>query len=517
MKLALEARNLTKRFGDIVANSGVDLRVEAGTVHGLVGENGAGKSTLMNMVFGLYQPDEGEIFVDGKEVHFSGPQDAIAMGLGMVHQHFKLVEPFTVLENIILGMEGAPLLDVAVSTARAKLEVLEKSYGLEVDLDTAVEDLSVGERQRVEILKALFREAQILILDEPTGVLTPQETESLFEIIARLRNEGKTILLITHKLGEIMAITNNVSVMRGGVLVAERATNATSSGELAELMVGRTITKEVEKIKVNTSKPVLVVSDLFASDDAEHKALKGVSFDVKAGEILGVAGVSGNGQSELVEVIAGMRAATAGEVYFNDILTVSSRGFLKADALRSLGLGHVAEDRLRFGMVSDMSAAENSILGYQKDAEFHKQGFLNPKLITAHCDKLMAKYDVRPPTSNLPAGGFSGGNQQKLAIGREVENNPKLLIVGQPTRGVDIGAIAFIHDRLVALRNAGCAILLVSSELEELMSLADRLIVFCDGVITGGGLPSNLSEKEIGLMMAGQAQNKSSSDGSYIS
>lgn len=505
MNVALEARNLTKRFGEVVANSGVDMRVERGTVHGLVGENGAGKSTLMNMVFGLYQPDEGEVLIDGKVVHFSGPHEAIAMGLGMVHQHFKLVEPFTVIENVILGMEDAPLLKDVVAKARAKLAELEKNYGLEVDMDTPVEDLSVGERQRVEILKALYREAQILILDEPTGVLTPQETESLFEIIARLRDEGKTILLITHKLGEIMSITDNVSVMRGGKVVAERVTSETSSEELAELMVGRTIKKEVGKVEVNINKVVLKVDDLCALDDTYHKALKGVSFEVKAGEILGVAGVSGNGQSELVEVISGMRAPTAGEIYFDGLLTASSDDFLKGDQLRSLGLGHVAEDRLRFGMVSDMSAAENSILGYQKDSQFQKHGLLNPKLISNHCDALMQQYDVRPPVSHLPVGGFSGGNQQKLAIGREVERQPKLLIVGQPTRGVDIGAIAFIHDRLMALRNAGCAILLVSSELEELMALADRLIVFCDGVISGVGKPADLSEKEIGLMMAGQA------------
>ncbi|MCK5041181.1 MAG: ABC transporter ATP-binding protein, partial [Sphingomonadales bacterium] len=436
MNVALEARHLTKRFGDVVANSGVNMRVERGTVHGLVGENGAGKSTLMNMVFGLYQPDDGEILLDGKTVHFSGPQEAIDMGLGMVHQHFKLVEPFTVLENVILGIEDAPLLGDAVSKARTKLEALEKSYGLEVNMDTPVEDLSVGERQRVEILKALYREAQILILDEPTGVLTPQETESLFEIISKLRDEGKTILLITHKLGEIMAITNNVSVMRGGKVVAERVTSETSADELAELMVGRAVTKEVGKTVVKASEAILVVDGLCANDDTMHKALKGVSFAVRSGEILGIAGVSGNGQSELVEVITGMRAATAGEVFFDGVLTASSDDFLKADALRAMGLGHVAEDRLKFGMVSDMSAAENSILGHQKDARYHKHGLLNPRLITEHCDDLMQKYDVRPPLSQLPVGGFSGGNQQKLAIGREVENNPKLLIVGQPTRGV---------------------------------------------------------------------------------
>lgn len=508
MAFALEAKNLTKRFGDVVANDGVNIAVESGSIHGLVGENGAGKSTLMNMIFGLYQPDGGEVVVNANKVFFSGPHDAIANGIGMVHQHFKLVEPFTVLENVILGLEGAPLLEGALNDARKKLKSLEKNYGLEVNMDTPVEELSVGERQRVEILKALYRDAQILILDEPTGVLTPQETQSLFEIMARLRDEGKTILLITHKLGEIMAITSRVSVMRNGKMVGDVETKKTSTDELAELMVGKTISNEVRKAAQDAKTPILEISELCAEDDTEHKALKGVSFNVNAGEILGIAGVSGNGQTELIETITGMRAPSSGRIKIAGVLTSCPKSQLGADKLRQMGVGHVAEDRLRFGMVSEMSAAENSILGYQQNISNKKYGLLSPKAIEQNCDALMQKYDVRPAKPKLQVGGFSGGNQQKLAFGREVENDPKLLIVGQPTRGVDIGAIAFIHDRLVALRNEGCAILLVSSELEELMSLADRLIVFCDGVITGEGKPSKLSEKEIGLMMAGEAKEK---------
>lgn len=507
---AIEALSIAKRFGAVQANRDVTLQVGRGTVHGIVGENGAGKSTLMNMLYGFHRPDSGTIKVAGDEVHFKGPEEAITKGLGMVHQHFMLVEPFTVLENIVLGFEGDPLMGPSLARATEKLLGIEETYGLAVEPGALVGDLPVGTRQRVEILKALYRGAETLILDEPTGVLTPQETSALFEVIRTLREEGKTVLLITHKLGEIMAITDNVSVMRDGSITKTFVTNQTNENELAEEMVGRTVVREVDKQDVSVGDPILVVDDLYAEDDTGKPRLNGVSMTVAGGEIVGIAGVSGNGQSELLEVITGMRAPKKGAVTYKDKKIARRNHEASAQTLRATGAGHVAEDRHRFGMIGPMSAAENVILGYQGNKAYYQGILLSPNKVEAHCKNLMEGFDVRPPDASLQLKNFSGGNQQKLVMAREVEQDPDLLVVGQPTRGVDIGAIAFIHSRLVDMRNQGKAILMVSSELEEIMTLADRIIVLCDGRITGTGKPSELTETDIGLMMAGRYKGKAS-------
>lgn len=501
---AIEALSLTKRFGPVVANADVSLQVEQATVHGIVGENGAGKSTLMNLLYGFHRPDSGTIKIAGETVHLKGPEEAITKGLGMVHQHFMLIEPFTVLENIVLGFEGNALLATSLDTARQKLLEIERTYGLVVDPDARVGDLPVGDRQRVEILKSLYRGAETLILDEPTGVLTPQETASLFEVIATLRSEGKTILLITHKLGEIMAITDRVSVMRGGKMISHHETRETSAEDLAERMVGHTVVRETNKITTPPGELMLEVDNLYAEDDTGKEQLKGVSFDVHGGEILGVAGVSGNGQSELLEVLTGMRQPRQGIVQFKGQISAAQSHKSAPQTLRAQGLGHIAEDRHRIGMIGPMRAEENAILGYQRDPNYTAGPILSPAKMRQHCQRLMQDHDVRPQTPELPLQSFSGGNQQKLVIAREMEQHPDLLIVGQPTRGVDIGAIAFIHSRLIEMRNQGKAVLIVSSELDEIMTLADRIIVLCDGRITGEGRPAELSERDIGLMMAGR-------------
>ncbi|TNE57155.1 MAG: ABC transporter ATP-binding protein [Alphaproteobacteria bacterium] len=507
---AIEALSISKRFGAVQANRDVTLQVAKGTIHGLVGENGAGKSTLMNMLYGFHAPDHGTIKVDGKEVSFKGPVEAIRKGLGMVHQHFMLVDTFTVIENIVLGFESDRRMAPTLASARDKLLKIEETYGLAVDLDALVADLPVGTLQRVEILKALYRGAETLILDEPTGVLTPQETAALFEVIKTLRGEGKTVLLITHKLGEIMGITDNVSVMRAGTITKTFKTSLTNENELAEEMVGRTIIREVNKELTEAHRRILRVDNLYAEDDTGKTRLNGVSFDVHGGEILGIAGVSGNGQSELLEIITGMRAPSGGSVIYTDLKVAKKNRAADAEKLRGNGMGHVAEDRHRFGMVGPMTAAENTILGYQGRESFYQGIFLDPGKVRAHCQSLMDDFDVRPPTPDLPLKNFSGGNQQKLVMAREMAQEPDLLIVGQPTRGVDIGAIAFIHSRLVEMRNKGRAILMVSSELEEIMTLSDRIIVLCDGRITGTGRPEDLTETDIGLMMAGRYEKEAS-------
>ncbi|MEK0083326.1 ABC transporter ATP-binding protein [Benzoatithermus flavus] len=498
---AVELRGIDKRFGAVHANKAVDLVVPAGTIHGIVGENGAGKSTLMNILYGYYHADSGKILVDGRERTIKGPQDAIRAGIGMVHQHFMLVEPFTVLENLLLGAEGGFMLGAGIAKARTEVEALERDYGLEVDLDAKVADLPVGVQQRVEILKALFRGAHILILDEPTGVLTPQEADHLFRILRNLRSQGRTILLITHKLREIMAVTDNVSVMRGGEMVAHRRTAETSREELAELMVGRKVLLRVEKAPARPREPVLEVRNLEVVDEQGVKRVKGVSFDVRAGEIVGIAGVAGNGQSELMEALAGIRQPSRGEVLL--------RGVPVSDPAqaRARRLGHVPEDRLRMGLVRRFPAFENAILGYQTASDYtDERGFLRLGRIVELCRRWMRGYDVRPVAPLLPAQSFSGGNQQKLVLAREMEHDPDLLLVGQPTRGVDIGAIEFIHKRLVGLRDAGKAVLLVSVELDEILSLADRILVMFDGTITGELGPAEADERRIGCLMAGITQ-----------
>ncbi|MGH6945051.1 MAG: ABC transporter ATP-binding protein, partial [Geminicoccaceae bacterium] len=441
-RATVEMIGIDKRFGAVHANRSVDLRVPAGTIHGIVGENGAGKSTLMNILYGYYQADRGTIRIDGRECRIESPEDAIRAGIGMVHQHFMLVEPFTVLENLLLGAEGGATLARGAARARAAIAALERDYGLEVDLDAVVGALPVGVQQRVEILKALFRGAHVLILDEPTGVLTPQEAEHLFRILRNLRDQGRTVVLITHKLREIMAATDNVSVMRQGAMVANRRTADTTTEELAELMVGRKVLLRVQKGPARPGAKVLEVEGLEVRDAAGVRRVKGIGFEVRAGEIVGIAGVAGNGQSELLEALAGIREPASGRI------TIKGRPLGQARLGRTLGLGHVPEDRLRMGLVGEFPAYENAILGYHLDPEYSRHGFLDKVGIVRTCLRWMRGYDVRPSDAQLKAQSFSGGNQQKLVLARELEHDPDLLLVGQPTRGVDIGAIEFIHKRL---------------------------------------------------------------------
>ncbi|GGE90010.1 ABC transporter ATP-binding protein [Stappia taiwanensis] len=503
--LAIELVGIDKRFGSVRANKDIDLKVAKGSIHGIVGENGAGKSTLMSILYGFYHADAGEIRVDGRPVTIADSQAAIALGIGMVHQHFMLVENFTVLENVILGAEGGPLLAGGVARARATLKRLAEDYDLKVDPDAVIEDLPVGLQQRVEILKALFRGADILILDEPTGVLTPAEADHLFRILKVLRDEGKTVLLITHKLREIMAITDEVSVMRRGEMVATRQTAKTSMGELAELMVGRRVLLEVEKQPASPGRPVLQVENLTARDGRGVDVVRDVSFEVRAGEIVGIAGVSGNGQSELLEAIAGIRPVRSGAVTIDGTRLDLARNPVDAAAMRRHGLAHVPEDRHRMGLVTSFSEYENAILGYHRDPAYGRGPMLDIGAIREAARAEIEKYDIRPPDCLLRTAGFSGGNQQKIVLAREIERDPVILLVGQPTRGVDIGAIEFIHKRLVALRDAGKGVLLVSVELDEIRALADRVLVMFDGRVVGERAPET-DESELGLLMAGAAQ-----------
>ena len=500
---AIELDGIDKRFGPVHANRDIRLAVGRGTIHGIVGENGAGKSTLMSILYGFYQPDAGRIRVDGREVKIHSPDDAIAAGIGMVHQHFMLVEPFTVLENVMLGAEGGGLLKRGIAHARTELQRLEREYALEVDPDAVVGELPVGLQQRVEILKALYRGAETLILDEPTGVLTPDEADHLFRILRQLREQQKTIILITHKLREIMAATDAVSVMRRGEMVATRATAETTPEALAELMVGRSVLLRVEKQPSAPGAPLLEVRDLGYIDSRGVRRFADVSFEVRAGEIVGIAGVAGNGQSELLEVLAGIRQATSGAMLLHGEPVTAATA--DPAALRVRGLAHVPEDRHRMGLVTGFEEWENSALGYHGDPKFLNGPFLDIKAIREDAQTKIGQYDIRPPNCRLMTGNFSGGNQQKIVLARELERNPSVLLVGQPTRGVDIGAIEFIHRQLLAMRQAGKAILLVSVELDEIRSLADRILVMCGGRIVGER-SLDADEREIGLLMAGMEQ-----------
>ena len=498
---ALELRVIDKRFGAVHANRAISFSVAAGSIHGLIGENGAGKSTLMNIVYGFHPADSGEIFVQGRRAEIHTPQAAIAHGIGMVHQHFMLVENFTVLENVVLGVEGGARLAGGLARARAELERLAHDYGLDVPLDAVVSELSVGLQQRVEILKALHRRAEILILDEPTAVLTPQEADQLFKMLARLRAEGKAVILVTHKLREIMAVTDRVTVMRQGAVVHETATAATSPRALAEQMVGRAVLLRVEKTPARPGAVLLTARDLGVRDRHGVARLKGVNLTLRAGEIVGVAGVAGNGQSELLEVLAGIRQPDFGEISVAGHSLVGEH--LGPRERRALGVAYVPEDRLRIGVVARFSAQENTILGYHDSPAFQRGVFTNRAAILADCEKKMQAYDVRPTNPELPVNAFSGGNQQKLVLAREIDCDPRVLLVGQPTRGVDIGAIEFIHKKLIALRDAGKALLIVSVELDEILGLADRILVIAGGEIVGELSPAEATEEKIGLMMAG--------------
>lgn len=500
---AIELKGISKAFGPVQANKDINIAVPRGTIHGIIGENGAGKSTLMSILYGFYRADSGQIFINGNLTPIPDSQSAIRAGIGMVFQHFKLVQNFTVLENVILGVEDGPLLKTSLTRARKVLADLSREYELDVDPDALIEDLSVGHQQRVEILKALYRQADILILDEPTGVLTPDEADHLFRILKGLKDQGKTVILITHKLREIMETTDNVSVMRRGTMVATVKTSESTPESLAELMVGRKVLLEVEKGVANPGAIVLSVQDLKVRDEHGVDRLKGVSFDIRAGEILGIAGVAGNGQSELLAALGGMMKAT-GKITMNGVdLPLSGKGS-DGQSRRAASIAHVPEDRHHHGLILDFAAWENVALGYHNDPAYQKNAvFMDNAALIADTEKKMATFDVRPPIPGLAAKSFSGGNQQKIVVAREMERNPDLLLIGQPTRGVDIGAIEFIHKQIVALRDAGKAVLLVSVELDEILSLSDRIAVMFDGKLMGFRDPEKTNERELGLLMAG--------------
>ncbi|MGR3511194.1 MAG: ABC transporter ATP-binding protein [Paracoccaceae bacterium] len=500
---AIELKGISKAFGPVQANKDISIRVMPGTIHGIIGENGAGKSTLMSILYGFYKADSGEVFISGQKTEIPDSQAAIAAGIGMVFQHFKLVENFTVLENVVLGAEDGARLTPSLAKARKLLTELAAEYELNVDPDATIEELSVGYQQRVEILKALYRHADILILDEPTGVLTPSEADHLFRILKGLRDEGKTIILITHKLREIMDVTDTVSVMRRGEMTATVKTAETSPAELAELMVGRKVLLRVDKEPAQPKGNVLEVEDLSVVDDDGVERLKKISLSVRAGEIVGIAGVAGNGQSELLEVLGGYRRAT-GRIRVNGEDIDLTGGASDGQTRRAKGIAHVPEDRHKEGLILDFFAWENIIFGYHHAPEFQKNPrFMDNEAIRSDCEAKMERFDVRPPIPSLAAKNFSGGNQQKIVLAREIERDPDLLLVGQPTRGVDIGAIEFIHKQIVALRDKGKAILLVSVELDEILSLSDRIAVMFDGQIMGERLASETNEQELGLLMAG--------------
>ncbi len=499
-------RHIAKRFGAVHANRDVHLSVRAGTVHGIVGENGAGKSTLMSILYGFYTADSGDIAIEGKPAKITGSREAIALGIGMVHQHFMLVDTLSALDNVMLGAEPGFLLSKGRAQVRAQLDALMRDTGLSVDLDALVQDLPVGERQRLEILKALFRGARILILDEPTAVLTPQETDQLFVTLRTLRGRGTTILLITHKLREIMALCDAVTVMRAGQVVLDTLIADTSIDGLAEAMVGRRVNLGRDGHAAKPGAELLKAEGLNWTDSLGVARLKDVSLTLRAGEIVGIAGVSGNGQSELLDVLSGLMAPRGGTLVLGG-QSFSAEGndkkWLDTRAARELRLAHVPEDRHKRALVLPFDAWESAVLGYQDRPRYSLRGWMRQKQMKADCADMMERYDVRPRNPALRSSKFSGGNQQKLVLAREAAPEPQVLLVGQPTRGVDIGAIEFIHGRLRAMRDAGGAVLVVSSELDEILALSDRVIVMNAGRISGELPIEQCTEAALGRLMGG--------------
>ena len=494
---------ICKRFGAVLANTDVDLSVRSGTVHGIVGENGAGKSTLMSVLYGFYRADSGQIFINGHRVAIANAHEAIAHGIGMVHQHFMLVDTLSAIENVMLGAEPHVLLGKADRVVRQRMQDLMLSTGLKVALDVPVGELPVGDQQRLEILKALYRGARILILDEPTAVLTPQETEQLFGVLMLLRSQGTTIILITHKLKEVMRLCDDATVMRAGRVVARVAIADTSADQLAEKMVGR---KVATGRRVGAAQALgdvkLQASNLSLKDSLGVLRLDSIDLQLRAGEIVGIAGVSGNGQSELLEVLSGLRAPTSGQ------LSVAGRNFsagawLNPTEARQLKLAHVPEDRQARAMVMDFYAWESAVLGYEALPAYSRWCWMLGGRMRAATRRMMEQFDVRPRNAQLQSSKFSGGNQQKLVLARELGQVPQVLLVGQPTRGVDIGAIEFIYNQLLALRAQGCAVLVLSSELDEILALSDRVVVMCQGRITGELSIDACSENRLGVLMTG--------------
>lgn len=498
--VVISMKDIVKKFGDFTANDHINLTVHKGEVHAILGENGAGKSTLMNVLCGLYKPTSGQIYMNGKEVSFSSPKDAIDMGIGMVHQHFMLIQPFTVTENIILGVEPTKGLVVDKKTAREKVLELSERYNMKIDPDAKIEDISVGMQQRVEILKVLYRGADVLILDEPTASLTPQEIEGLMEIIQNLTADGKSIILITHKLKEITASSDQCTIIRQGKYIDTVKVEDVNENELAAMMVGRDVNFRVEKTEQEAGEVVLEVHNIHAKDYRGVEILKGLNLTVKRGEIVGLAGVDGNGQTELVEILTGLRKADQGEVKIlgKDVFNATPKQTFDA------GISSIPADRQKHGLILEFSNEDNMILQHYKEEPYAKGGFFNRKAIRSHASELMEKFDIRPRgTEGAPSGNLSGGNQQKVIIAREVYNDKDLLIAVNPTRGLDVGAIELVHKHLVDLRNSNHAVLLVSFELDEIMSLSDRIEVIFDGEITGTVAGKDADEKELGYLMAG--------------
>lgn len=494
----VELRNITKRFPGVLANDGVTLQVRAGEIHALLGENGAGKSTLMKVLYGMYRPTEGEIFINGKRVELRSPADALAQGIGMIHQHFQLVPGFTVAENVALGLKSSrgPLTDLDVVSKR--MRDLAGQYGLQVEPNALVWQLAVGQQQRVEIIKALYRDASLLILDEPTAVLTPQEVNELFDILRRLRDAGNGLIFITHKLDQVMEVSDHVTVLRDGRVVGRVETKQTNQKELAHMMVGREVVTHWNKQNAAARDAVLKVQDVSVNNDKGLTAVKQASFDVRAGEILGIAGVSGNGQRELTEAIAGMRRAEGGAIRVGnqDVTNRTPAQMIAA------GVAFIPEERMVMGVVREFSVAENAILETYAQPPLARRGFFDFNQISKHCTKLVREYDVKTPSLDTPVKSLSGGNIQKLILARELAREPRLLIAAQPTRGVDIGATEYIHKRLIQQRANGTAILLISEDLEEVRALSDRVAVMYEGRIVAI-VPPDTSVQELGLMMAG--------------
>ncbi len=496
---AVAMRDVVKRFPGVVANDGVNLSVRPGEIHALLGENGAGKSTLMNLLFGLYNPDEGEILINGTPVHFHSTRQAVEAGLGMVHQHFMLIPRFTVAENVILGNEGPDsILDREAASAR--VAELASSYGLNVDPDARVADLPVGTQQRVEILRALYQGSRILILDEPTALLTPQEVEDLYVVLRRLRADGGTIIFITHKLREVANVSDRVTVIRRGKTIGTRITSETTSQELAELMVGRAVLLRVDRPPANPDETILEGQDLVCIGEHDNESLNIASIQLRRGEILGVCGVEGNGQSELIEVLSGLRRPDRGT------LTVKGKNVLgeNATGFRRAGISYIPEDRHGRGLVLDFPLWENTLLGNTERSGFVTGGWINSGWIRNLTSSLMSTFDVRAPSATTPARSLSGGNQQKLIIARELQRNPDIVLAIQPTRGLDVGAIEFVHRSLVEVRDAGKAVLLLSFDLDEVMDLSDRIIVLSEGRIAGEFEGSKADRAQLGLMMGGR-------------
>lgn len=489
---------IVKHFPGVLANDHINFEVKKGEIRALLGENGAGKTTLMNILYGLYQPDEGEIFIGGEKVSLTSPREAINLGIGMVHQHFMLVPTLSVTENVIIGLKELGFL-LDLDNVEKEIEKISKKYGLRVDPKAKIWQLSVGEQQRVEIIKMLYRGAKIMILDEPTSVLTPQESNSLFEILKKMTDEGKTIIFITHKLDEVMSVSSKVTVLRKGEVVSTLPTNQTSKKELARMMVGREVLFRLEKKPVEKGEIVLEIEKIKALSDKGILALKGVSFKVFKGEILGIAGVAGNGQKELAEVINGLRKSISGKVYID---SKDVTNFNPGQIIRK-GVSHIPEDKIRMGLVPNLNLAENLIIKNYKKKPFSNRFFINESYVNSHTDKLIEEFDIDTPDRYIPVKLLSGGNLQKLLLAREISEKPNLIVAVHPTRGLDIGATEFIRGLILKKREEGAAILLISEDLEEILSLSDRIAVIFEGKITGIVKSDEAKLEDIGLMMAG--------------